>query len=220
MGCRLISILTTFIDHITITTPTLEAGEKLVQDALGVSPQKGGKHPKMGTHNLFLRLGDTLFLEVIACNPKAEKPKRPRWFALDEINDNTPASLKTWVVRTSDINTSVENCTESVGNIESMSRGETEWLITIPEDGSLPMNGGAPALIQWQDSDSHPATKLNDYGLSLVELHIYHPKPKKILGFLNAINLKDKVRISKADETRLVATIDTPAGLKTLASQL
>lgn len=141
----------TVIDHITITAPTLEAGAKLVEDALGVSPQKGGEHPKVGTHNLFLRLGNALFLEVIACNPNAKKPKRPLWFALDEINSNTPAILKTWVVRTNDIHTSADDCSESVGNIEPMSRGETQWLITIPKDGSLPINEGAPALIQWQD---------------------------------------------------------------------
>ena len=206
----------TVIDHITITAPTLEAGTKLVEDALGVSPQKGGEHPKMGTHNLLLRIGNTLFLEVIACNPNAEKPKRPRWFALDEIKHDTPAMLKTWVVRTTDIYTSLERCSESIGNIEPISRGETQWLITIPEDGSLPINEGAPALIQWQDNDSHPASKLNDYGFSLKKLQIYHPEPKRLLYFLNSIGLKDSVEIIEADKIRFIAIIDTPEGIKTL----
>lgn len=206
----------TVIDHITITSPTLEAGAKLVENALGVSPQQGGEHPKMCTHNLFLRLGDALFLEVIACNPKAEKPKRPRWFALDEINSNTPAMLKTWVVRTDNIQASFESCAEPIGEIETMSRGETQWLITIPKDGSLPINEGAPALIQWQNNDSHPASKLNDYGLSLIKLQIYHPEPKRLLGFLSSIDLKGNIEVLEADETRFIATIDTPTGIKTL----
>jgi len=37
-----------YLDHITITAPTLEAGAKLVEKVLGVTPQKGGEHPKMG----------------------------------------------------------------------------------------------------------------------------------------------------------------------------
>ena len=36
-----------------------------------------------------------------------------------------------------------------------MSRGENNWLITIPKDGSIPIVEGAPALIQWQ-VESHP----------------------------------------------------------------
>jgi hypothetical protein len=215
---RLINKNMTVIDHITITAPTLEAGAKLVKDSLGVSLQKGGKHPRMGTHNLLLRLGDSLFLEVIACDPKAEKPKRPRWFALDEINNNTPAMLKTWVVRTNDIHTNAHSCAESPGNIEPMSRGKTQWLITIPDDGSLPIDGGAPALIQWQNNDSHPASKLKNYGLSLVKIQIYHPEPKRLLRFLSSINLKDNVDVVEADETRFIATISTPTGVKTLGN--
>ena len=137
-----------FIDHIAITAPTLEAGAELVKNSLGVAPQKGGEHPRMGTHNLLLRLGDSVYLEVIACNPAADKPERPRWFALDEVNKNTKAKVKTWVVRTEDIYSTLDACSERIGNVEPMSRGELNWLITIPEDGSLPINGGAPALIQ------------------------------------------------------------------------
>ena len=70
------------IDHITVTAPTLEAGAAFVVQALGVAPQPGGEHPLMGTHNLLLKLSDTAFLEVIAVNPKATAPQRPRWFEL------------------------------------------------------------------------------------------------------------------------------------------
>jgi len=59
-------MLPSFIDHIAITAPTLEAGAKFVKNVLGVNPQKGGEHLRMGTHNLLLRLGDTTYLEVIS----------------------------------------------------------------------------------------------------------------------------------------------------------
>jgi hypothetical protein len=59
------------IDHIAVTAPTLEAGAELVRLALGVEPQAGGAHARMGTHNLLLRLGDAVYLEVIAPDPRA-----------------------------------------------------------------------------------------------------------------------------------------------------
>jgi len=91
-----------FIDHLTVTAPSLEIGAAFVHDVLGVSPQAGGEHPHMGTHNLLLRLGDTLFLEVIAPNPYAPAPTRPRWFGLDTLDSSSPPLLSAWVVRTAD----------------------------------------------------------------------------------------------------------------------
>lgn len=45
----------------------------------------------MGTHNLMLRLGDSSYLEIIAINPAAPAPGRPRWFALDRLaGDGSP----------------------------------------------------------------------------------------------------------------------------------
>ena len=64
-----------FIDHIAITAPTLEAGAELVYRSLGVKPQKGGEHPRMGTHNLLLRLGNSVYLEVISPDPAAKSPE-------------------------------------------------------------------------------------------------------------------------------------------------
>ena len=60
-----------FIDHLTITAPSLERGAAFVAEALGVALQPGGEHPRMGTHNQLLRLGDDCYLEVIAANPVA-----------------------------------------------------------------------------------------------------------------------------------------------------
>ena len=204
-----------FIDHITVTAPTLEAGAELVSQVLGVKSQKGGKHPRMGTHNLLLRLGNSVYLEVIAPDPTAENPKRPRWFALDEMKSDTPPRLKTWVVRTKDIRSTLETCSEPVGEIESMSRGEANWLITIPKDGSLPLKGGAPALIQWQ-GESHPAMKLKDHGLSLSKLQIFHPEPERLSSFLSSVNLEGPVEVLSGNKTKIVAHINTPQGVREL----
>jgi hypothetical protein len=204
-----------FIDHIAITAPTLEAGAELVKNVLGVIPQKGGEHPRMGTHNLLLRLGETTYLEVISPNPAAESPQRPRWFALDDLRTDTPPALKTWVARTADIHSTVKTCSEPVGEIESMSRGEINWLITIPSDGSIPIDEGAPALIQWQ-AEPHPASRLEDHGLSLIKLQIFHPDPERLLSFLSSLSLEGNIEVLPGNKTRLVAHIETPHGVRAL----
>lgn len=71
------------LDHITVSARSLAEGVAAVELALGVRAPVGGTHPSMGTHNHLLRLGPSLFLEIIAINPEAPAPARPRWFGLD-----------------------------------------------------------------------------------------------------------------------------------------
>ena len=208
----------TLIDHITVTAPTLEAGSALVHTCLGMTPQTGGEHPRMGTHNRLLRLGPALFLEVIAPNPAAPEPNRPRWFSLDRLQPESPPVLSTWVVRTIDISASVAAASEDLGLIEPVSRGSLNWHITIPQDGSIPMDGAAPALIEWH-TESHPAAGLPDVGLWLEQLTLFHPEPDRIRRLLASLKLSAPVNVQRptsGTRTRLAAVIRTPQGFKVL----
>ena len=49
------------IDHLTITAPSLALGAAYVERALGVALQPNNKHPHIKTHNLLLKLNNTLF---------------------------------------------------------------------------------------------------------------------------------------------------------------
>ena len=53
------NVARSYIDHIAITAPTLAVGMEFVQRSLGVMPQVGGEHPRMGTHNPFARRAGT-----------------------------------------------------------------------------------------------------------------------------------------------------------------
>lgn len=122
------------IDHIVVTAPSLATGVEFVRRTLGAMPQIGGAHPRMGTHNYFLRLGEKVYLEVISVNPDAPHPGRPRWFQLDQPDSIGSPRLATWIARTDDIRTAVAASPVSLGKVEPMSRGQLSWLITIPED--------------------------------------------------------------------------------------
>ncbi|TMB03957.1 MAG: VOC family protein, partial [Deltaproteobacteria bacterium] len=79
-------------------------------------------------------------------NPNAPKPARPRWFELDDMTPETPPRLATWVARTEDIRSTLAASSEPLGAVEPMSRGDLDWLITIPRGGRLPFGGIAPML--------------------------------------------------------------------------
>jgi hypothetical protein len=207
------------LDHLVVTAPSLVAGSAFIREALGVDMQPGGKHPRMGTHNQLLSLGPSLYLEVIAVDPSVSGPGRPRWFGLDHQRADSRPALSAWVARTTDIQAATASCPELLGEIMAMNRGELNWLITVPADGLPPLNGAAPALIEWP-VNVHPAARLEDHGLRLLSLEISSPDPLRIKGLLSALNFSGPVKViacGAASGTGLGATIDTPQGIRQLS---
>lgn len=210
----------TFLDHLAVTCTSLDVGCAFVAEVLSVAPQAGGEHPRMGTHNRLLRLGESCYLEVIAPNPTAPAPARPRWFGLDALAPEAPPALTTWIARTSDIQGAIAAATEPLGAAEPMRRGALDWLISIPADGALVLGGAAPALIEWH-SDPHPAARLPDLGLRLAMLEIFHPEPERVARLLASLALQAQLEVSAAGPAgavRLVAHIHTPQGLRQLSA--
>jgi len=206
------------IDHITITAPDLASGAAYVKRVLGVEPQAGGEHARMGTHNMFVRLGPELFLEVIASNPHAARPERPRWFALDTLTPDSQPRLSNWVARTSNLQAALGQTAENLGKIEPMSRGNNQWLITIPEDGSLPLQGIAPALIEWHTA-AHPAANMQDHGISLLKLELLHPDAARVSRLMQELEMQGPVSVKSVpiqQTPQLIAHIMTPNGLRIL----
>ncbi|MES2105318.1 MAG: VOC family protein [Pseudomonadota bacterium] len=207
------------IDHIAVTAPSLQSGAEFVHSQLGVMPLPGGEHPRMGTHNLLLRLGESVYLEVIAIKPDTAAPGRPRWFGLDTLTVGTPPRLATWIARSSDILASAAASSEVLGQVEPMSRGALNWKITVPQDGALVLGGIAPALIGWEPG-THPATRMQDLGLALIGLELFHPEPERITALLHSLDMHGPVSVSAlaAGATPyLVAHIDTPQGPRRLS---
>lgn len=202
------------LDHIAVAAPTLEAGNAHVADALGVAPHPGGAHPAMGTHNSLLRLGDDLYLEVIAIDPAATAPQRPRWFGLDTLGD-APPRLLTWLLRTTDIGKAISECPVYPGPATPMTRGSLSWRISVREDGTLPMAGAWPSLIEWE-AEPHPAAGLPDDGLALRGLTVVHPEVERIAEHL--LDRFDDLRVHfrQGERIRLSAEIDTPQGPRIL----
>jgi hypothetical protein len=123
------------------------------------------------------------------------------------------------VMRTNDIHKVVNATDMEVGVVEDMSRGTMEWQITIPPDGRLPLHGIAPAVIQWKD-DVHPASRLPESSVSLLQLVGHHPDARHIIALLNSANFEGRFSVVEPLEGMpigLNATFQTPKGLIVLS---
>lgn len=194
------------LDHLAIAADRLEDGVAAIEALLGVPMAGGGQHPAMGTHNRLVSLGD-LYLEVISVEPGAPAPGRPRWFDLDRFAG--PPRLTTWIVATDDMGAALASGPAGWGQPMQLARGEYRWQMAVPDDGRLPFDGCAPALIQWQGA-LHPAPVLPDHGLRLRQLTVRHPRAPALQA---ALGLADpRVAFFATGAAGLTAVIDTPRG--------
>ncbi len=206
------------LDHLVVVAHSLAAGAEWVERALGVPPGPGRKHAHMGTHNLLLALGSSVYLEVIAVDPEAAAVSRPRWFALDHLAAQPAARLAAWVASTGDI---TNDASPELGCVETMEREGRTWQMTATADGSLPLAGAGPLLIQ-RAGTTRPAAVLPESNLRLRALRIQHPVPAEVSALLARIRLAGEpaVTVSQGAACALVAEIDTPSGLRVLGETL
>jgi hypothetical protein len=175
------------LDHLAVAAVTLSEATEHVQNALGVTLQKGGEHAVFHTHNMLMGLEDGLYLEAIAIDPDAPVPDRPRWFDLDRFQGQ--ARLTNWICRCDDLDATLAALPEGFGAPVQLERGDLRWRMAVPRSGILPFDNCAPALIEWQ-ADAHPAQRLDTSGCKLTALEVHHPEAG-LLADLLAPFLKD-----------------------------
>lgn len=208
------------LDHLVVAARTLEEGADWLA-ARGLATVPGGRHDLMGTHNRLLALGDGAYLEVIAIDPDAPPPGRPRWFGLDsgamqERLAEGPA-LVHWVARTTGFDHPREIAGDLVGEGVALSRGEYRWTIGVPADGALPGEGAFPTLIRWEGA-SHPADALPDEGYRLESLAVRSPRAPLYAEWLALMGWEPPPAFDlvKGEGPGLTAVIRTPGGMAIL----
>ncbi|GAA4836536.1 VOC family protein [Actinomycetospora corticicola] len=154
------------VDHLVVACTSLEPASEWLADRLGVEPAGRARHARFGTHNALWNLDDGTYLELIAIDPEAPAPGRPRWFALDRFSG--PPRLVHWVLR-------LPSLSSASDPVLRLSRDDLAWSLTVPDDGSFPVDGSGvwPSLIAWDGG--HPSTGLADGGLALSRLVLSTP---------------------------------------------
>ena len=205
------------LDHLVVAASTLAEGAEWLESRLGVALGGGGRHEAMGTHNRLLSLGPGRYLELIAIDPEAAAPGRPRWFDLDapamrERLSHGPV-LATWVVRTDDMESAIAATAGGRPDVLPMSRNAYRWRIGVPRSGALAQAGTSPTVIRWESE--HPAAALPDAGCRLEALVLRHGDAPAALAALRAAGLPagEPVEARRDGDEGLEARIRTPRGI-------
>jgi hypothetical protein len=213
------------VDHLVVAANSLEQGATWCERVLGAMPVAGGKHTLMGTHNALLSIGSTTFadvyLEVIAIDPDAPPPRRPRWFGLDDALlqaalREQPRLLHV-VARSTQLDATLTawrdlgvDAGRPVAAERASSHGLLRWRIAGRADGQLLFGGALPTLIEWQGI--HPTQHLPPSPVKLEALAL-GGLPDAMAA---AVDLHG-VRCT-AHGPALSACLDTPRGMVQLHS--
>lgn len=199
------------LDHLVYGTADLERTVRDLEARLGVRPVPGGRHPRWGTRNALLGLGERTYLEVVAPDPARERPGLPTLFGLDRLE---APRLVAWAARARDLEARWRRAREGgarLGQIQAGSRETPDgtslsWRLTDPE--VVLADGLVPFLIDWGDTP-HPGGAAPRAG-TLVELRARHPAPERVRELLGAVGAR--LDVAPGPEPALVATIRTGEG--------
>jgi hypothetical protein len=202
------------LDHIVIAALTLEQGTRYVKNILGSEPYGGGRHLQQGTHNKIMRLGDNVYLEVIAPDPASDI--KPTWFGLadDALLESLQKSprLITYVAQTDELSKLLKE-TQYLLEPRPAQRDHLRWTFGFSKDGNLLADGLLPNLIQWETD--HPAWTMRDSGCQLVRLQGFHPNVAGVQQTLQGLGFSD-ITLQYGDTPRLKAVVKTLDGLRVL----
>lgn len=217
------------IDHLVVAAETLDEGVQWCEATLGVTPRAGGEHPLMGTHNRLLPISSAnyprAYFEIIAINPQAKAPGRPRWFDLDdpELRQavHQQPRLVHFVARTDDAPSALKALHRlgiDRGQLVHAERptpeGLLRWQMSVRDDGQRLFYGALPTLLQW--GSAHPADAMPQAGLVLQSLHAVHPRLADLQAAHHAIGLEG-VTLEQGPPN-LIATLATPKGIVSIES--
>lgn len=219
--------MNTELDHLVFVADSLEQGARWCESVLGVAPGPGGRHATMGTHNRLLRIDSPGFprayLEILAVDPQAPPPGRPRWFGMDDPRLMSSVRQAPRLVQAVQRSDNVEMLRWGLihlgldpGEPLALSRdtpsGPLRWRLLVRADGALAADGALPPLIQWQGehpADAMPASPLQ---LQAVEMAGLDTRVRQLLR-PRGVRWADN-----PDAPALRVTLQTPHGPVTLSS--
>jgi len=209
-----------YLDHLTVIAPSLAEGVSHVRACLDLDVPFGQRHDYMGTHNHLLQLGDAVYLEIVALDPDAHGPGRSRWFGLDDQARVRAAwdegqRLRGWVARADGIGSILAGRESIFGRKVALPVIGSSFDFSIPDDGSLPLDGAAPSIIDRRGKSRSMAT-IADLGARLVSFVLEHPDPVAVSALYRGLSIDRPPVIVRGDKLLYRAQIETATGLKEL----
>jgi glyoxalase-like protein len=202
------------LDHLVLCARTLDDGARWVRERVGVEVEAGGRHEGFGTHNALLRLGDDVYLEVLAPDPGQPEVPGGRLFGLAEeattaLLAGGPALLH-WVLRSDDLAADLARLasgagrsSDEIGLPTAMRRGDLAWTLTVRDDRARPP-AGLPSVIEW-GAAPHPCSRLPDRGVRLARLGV--TAPAAAVAALAPLASDARLSFTMSDVSRLAADL-------------
>ena len=209
-----------YFDHLTVIAPTLAEGVAHVRACIDIDVPFGQRHTYMGTYNHLLQLGEEVYLEIVAVDPDGEPPGRARWFGLDnqrtvKTDWDAGRRLRGWVARTDAIDSVLGGRESIFGRKVSLPWAGPTFDFGLPNDGSLPLDGAAPSIIDRRGKPRQMAN-IPDLGARLRSFSLELPNAAAIAAFYRELDIDRPPAIIQGDGPRYRAQIETPAGMREL----
>ena len=155
-----------------------------------------------------------------ASTPDGTEPGRARWFGLDNQEKvrsdwNEGRRLRGWVASTDAIDSVVSARRAIFGDKVSLPAANPTFDLAIPKDGSLPLDGAAPSIIDHRGDPTSMAL-IPDLGARLRSLTLEHPSSAAIETLYRELSIDHPPAIVRGPNVRYRAQIETPTGLKGL----
>jgi len=123
--------------------------------------------------------------------------------------------LRSWVARTDSIGAVLAGRDAIFGKKVALPAVGSSFDFSIPDDGSLPLDGAAPSIIDRRGKPRSMAT-IADLSARLLSFVLEHPDPVAISALYRDLNNDHSPTIVKGDSVQYRTRIATAAGLKEL----
>lgn len=180
------------LDHFVYTVPSLHAGTRAINDALGIELTPGGAHTTADTANTLGSLGQGVYLEVLGPNPskgRSELQELGAALAADEWPD-----IPTFAVASTDLAASAARLS-AIGlaseTLEVTSRRTPDGQVLTWQGMyvySPEYLGLAPFLINW-GATQHPSSSVVQ-GIELAAVYVTHPRPEPLRKIYEALGVR------------------------------
>ena len=210
------------LDHILLGCNDLDRGIDFVEQRAGVRPAVGGVHPRRGTRNALLSLGERRYLEVIAPDPQQDQ-KHVEQFAfktLAHLRELSSPHLIGWAAHPSDLekfsallrDAGIAFLGPWPGSRQRPDGKLLQWKsLNLKDD----QGGLLPFFIEWSADSIHPSADAPK-GCRLARFGAVTPNPAALNKIIDLLQLH--MLVSQGDKAALQATIVGPKGELTLTS--
>lgn len=185
-----------------------------VQERTGVRPAPGGVHPRLGTCNAVLALGERCYLEIIAPDPRQCGVSPWLTSRLASIVTMDEPEVAGWAVHSRDIETlaaKLRACGIGIDGVHARSRSRADgtvlnWkMVRLLDDRQAIL----PFLIEWDANSKHPAADA-PAGCRLERFTAVVPNPVEFTRLFELLEVD--VEVEQGSAPRLEVSIAGPGG--------